>query len=240
MFIGLPQSYLLNRHHPCRSLNFYHIRRRKVGIIGIHYGSIGKSYSMLGSYSMLRVDVAEQVQPGADFYYFRKKLFIAIVDIIIKVEDAVSRGVGNQHICVRRDIGNITALTVSDTIAHKHRNAVEFHTVNLNTAVAKIMHVGVKTFNIGAIEAVVVVAADEYLMRIRQIAEPIQEVNGLLFGSDHSEVSGMHKHIGCRKLSKPPVAAVRIRQVQNLHINCKDNTFVVSVCDTLKNLYLVS
>ena len=41
------------------------------------------------------------------------------------------------------------------------------------------MHVVIETINVGHIKAVIVVAADEYLVAIWQIAEPIHEINRL-------------------------------------------------------------
>lgn len=38
------------------------------------------------------------------------------------------------------------------------------------------MHIRVKAIDISAIETVIVIAADENLLRIRKVAEPIQEV----------------------------------------------------------------
>lgn len=51
------------------------------------------------------------------------------------------------------------------------------------------MHIVVKTVDVGSIQAVVVVAANENLVAIWQIAEPIHEVNRLGFASVHGEVS---------------------------------------------------
>ena len=49
------------------------------------------------------------------------------------------------------------------------------------------MHVVIETINVGPIKAVFVVAADEYLVAIWQIAEPIHEINRLGFVSIHNE-----------------------------------------------------
>lgn len=58
------------------------------------------------------------------------------------------------------------------------------------------MNVVVKTVDVGTIQAVVVVAADENLVAIGQIAEPVEKVNRFLLATDHAEIAGMYHHIG--------------------------------------------
>lgn len=58
------------------------------------------------------------------------------------------------------------------------------------------MNVVVKTVDVGTIQAVVVVAADENLVAIGQIAEPVEKVNRFLLATYHAEIAGMYHHIG--------------------------------------------
>ena len=80
------------------------------------------------------------------------------------------------------------------------------------------MHIVVKALDVGSIKAVVVVAADENLMAIWQIAEPVEKINRFLLGSNHTEVAGMHHHIGLGQIPKPMMAVVRVRKMEYFHI----------------------
>ena len=62
------------------------------------------------------------------------------------------------------------------------------------------MHIRVKPIDIGPIKTVIVVATDEYLVGIWQVAEPVEEVEGFLLGSGHGEVAGMNHDIGFGKV----------------------------------------
>ena len=42
---------------------------------------------------------------------------------------------GYQYICVGRYSGIVTALTVRDTIFHKHGNTIEFNSINNHTGI---------------------------------------------------------------------------------------------------------
>lgn len=65
------------------------------------------------------------------------------------------------------------------------------------------------------------VAADENLLAIWQIAEPVEEINGFLLGPDHTEIAGMYHHIGLRQIPKPMMAAMSIREMEYLHFAYK-------------------
>mgnify|MGYP007026883885 CR=1 FL=1 len=75
------------------------------------------------------------------------------------------------------------------------------------------MHIVVKAINIGSIKAVVMVAADENLVAIRQIAEPVEKVNRLLLATDHAEIAGMNHHISRGQIPQTMVAVVSVRKV---------------------------
>ena len=88
---------------------------------------------MLGCDAVLGVDVAKEVEMGVDFYDFGKELFVAVVYVVIKVEDAVGRAVGYQHIGAGGDFGDVPLLSIGYAIAHKHRHAIKFHAVNFDS-----------------------------------------------------------------------------------------------------------
>lgn len=144
-----------------------------MGVVSGHYGSVGECDAVLGCYTVLGMDVAEEVEMGVDFDDFGKELFVAVVYVVVEVEDAVGRTVGYQNIDVRGYFGDVTLLAVGDAVTHKHRYSVEFYAINFHCGVAEIVYVWVKSVNISSIETVIVVAADEYLVGVGQVAEPI-------------------------------------------------------------------
>lgn len=72
---------------------------------------------------------------------------------------------GNQYIGIAGNFLIVAALAIGYAITHEHRNPVESQTLNLDAGIAEIMHIVVKTVDIGSIQAVIVVAADEILWR---------------------------------------------------------------------------
>ena len=57
------------------------------------------------------------------------------------------------------------------------------------------MYIVVEPVDVSAIQEVIVVAADENLVAIRQIAEPVEKVNRFLLATDHAEIAGMNHYI---------------------------------------------
>ena len=100
----------------------------------------------------------------------------------------------NENVGICRDIGIVTTLTVGNA-THKHWHAVEFNTVNLNSGVAEIMNIVVKTVDFCSIKTIVVVTADEYFVAIRNVAEPVHKVDCLGFASVQGKVTGMYQNI---------------------------------------------
>lgn len=144
-------------------------------------------------------------------------MLVAIIDTIIKVEDSVGWIMCNQHISVFWDFGDVFRLAVGDAIAHKHCNSVEFYSINLDTRVAKIMYIRVEAVDVRSVEAIVMIAADENFIGIRQVAEPVEEVDGLGFRTHHTEITGMYHHIGFGQILKLTMASVGIREVKYIH-----------------------
>lgn len=167
---------------------------------------------------MLGVDMPEKMQSGLDSCYAGEKLFRTIVDIVVKIEDAQWRRVGNENVRIVGDICIMLGLAAGYAVAHEHRNAIKFNSVNYYAGIAQVMHVIVESVNLGTIKAFVVVAADEYLLQIRKVAEPVQEIQCFLLASCHSKITGMHNYIGLGQIAQPPVAPMRVGNMQYFHL----------------------
>lgn len=74
----------------------------------------------------------------------------------------------NENIRIIGNVCIMLGLAVSNAVAHEHRNAIEFHFVNLNSRIAYVMDIAVKSVNSSTVKAIVVVAANEYRLRIRK------------------------------------------------------------------------
>lgn len=61
------------------------------------------------------------------------------------------------------------------------------------------MHIVIKTAYAVPIQAIVMVATNEYLVAIRQIAEPIKEIQCFSFFAKHAEISGVNHNISLRQ-----------------------------------------
>ena len=167
---------------------------------------------------MLGVDMPEKMQPGTDNRNTAKKLSRTIVDIVVKVEDAKWRRVGNENVRTVGDICIMLGLAAGYAVAHEHRDSIEFHTADFHSGIAQVMYIVVESVNLGAIKAFVVVAANEYLLRIRKVAEPVQEIQCFLLAAYHSKIAGMHNHIGLWQIAQPPVASMRVGNMQYFHL----------------------
>ena len=75
------------------------------------------------------------------------------------------------------------------------------------------MHVAIKTVDIGPIKAIIMVATNEYLVTIWQIAEPIKEIQCFPLFSDHAEISGMDHDIGLGQIPKAMMRSMGIREM---------------------------
>ena len=144
---------------------------------------------------MLSVDMSEKMQSGLDDCYTTKEFFRAVIDIVVKIEDAERRRMGNENVRIFRNICIMLGLTVSNAVAHEHWDTIEFHTVNFHSGIAQIMYIVVESVDGGTVKTVVVVAANEYLLRIRKVAEPIHEIQRFLLAAVHGKVTRMHDDI---------------------------------------------
>ena len=74
---------------------------------------------------MLYMDMSKQVYSWVNLFYPLQQIFRAVVDVIVKVQYAVCRTMRYQDTCVGRNLGIIPALSVTDTVAHKHWHTIE-------------------------------------------------------------------------------------------------------------------
>ena len=169
---------------------------------------------------MLGVDMSEKMQPGTYCRNAAKKLLRTIVDIVVKVEDAQWWRVCNENVRIVGDICIMFGLAAGYAVAHEHRNTIKFNPVNYYAGIAQVMDIAVKSVNICPIKAFVVVAANEYLLRMRKVAEPVQEIQCFLLAAVHCKIAGMHHDIGLGQIAQPPVAAVRVGNMQYFHLQC--------------------
>lgn len=115
---------------------FYEIRFPKTGIISIHYRSIGKGCSVKGYYSMLQMYMPEKMQSGLDFCYSAEEFFRTIIYIIVKIQNTEWRCMGNENVRLIGDISIMFGLTVSNAVAHKHRDTIKLHSINFYSGIA--------------------------------------------------------------------------------------------------------
>ena len=131
-------------------------------------------------------------------------------DIVVKVEDAERRCVGDENIRVFRNICIMLGLAVRDAVAHEHWDTIEFHTVNFHSGIAQVMDITVKPVNGGTVKTVIVVAANEYLLRTRKVAEPVHEIQRFLPAAVHGKVARMHNDVSLWQIVQPSVTAMRV------------------------------
>lgn len=169
---------------------------------------------------MLRVYMSEKMQPGTYCRNAAKKLLRAVIDIVVKVEDAQWWRVCNENVRIVGDICIMFGLAAGYAVAHEHRNTIKFNSVNYYAGIAQVMDIAVKSVDGGTVKTVIVVAADEYLLQIRKVAEPVQEIQCFLLAAVHCKIAGMHHDIGLGQIAQPPVAAVRVGNMQYFHLQC--------------------
>ena len=83
------------------------------------------------------------------------------MDIVVKIEDAERRCMGNENIRIFGNICIMSGLAVGYAIAHEHRDTIKFHIIYFHSGIAQVMHIAVKTINSGTVKAIIVVTADE-------------------------------------------------------------------------------
>ena len=86
-----------------------------------------------------------------------------------------------QNVSISGDFSIVSALALGYTICHKHRNTIKLYTINLNSGVGELMYVVRESVDVGAIEAIVMVATDKNFMFVWQVTKPVEEIKGLLF-----------------------------------------------------------
>ena len=76
-----------------------------------------------------------------------------------------------------------------------------------------MMDVVRKAVNVCAIEIIIMVATDENLMPVWQIAKPVEEIQGFLFGANHAEIAGMDYYVGLGQVPKAMMTIVGVGKV---------------------------
>ena len=136
---------------------------------------------------MLRMYMSEKMQPGLDCCYAAEKFFRTVMDIVVKVEDAERRCVGDENIRVFRNICIMLGLAVRDAVAHEHWDTIEFHTVNFHSGIAQVMDITVKLVNGG-----------------------VHEIQRFLLAAVHGKVARMHNDVSLWQIVQPSVTAMRV------------------------------
>ena len=72
------------------------------------------------------------------------------------------------------------------------------------------MDIIVESVDVCAVKTIVVIAADEYLLTLGQIAEPVEEIQRLALLADHAEVARVNHDVGVRHFPKPMMRSVSI------------------------------
>lgn len=163
------------------------------------------------------MDMSEKIQPRSDNRNTAKKFFRAVIDIVVKVKDAERRRVGNENVRIIRDICIMSGLAVSNAVTHEHRNTIEFQAFDFYTGIAQVMHIAIKPVNGGTVKTVIVVAANEYLLRTRKVAEPVHEIQRFLLAAVHGKVARMHNDVSLWQIVQPSVTAMRVGNMQYFH-----------------------
>ena len=177
------------------------------------------------SYGLHRIRivlVAKKMAAGRQMGYPFQKLFVAVmggaIPVIRQVADGERRLMGDEDVGMVGYLLDKASVAAVLNILHEHRHAIETQAENLNSRVAKVMHVVGQSLNAGcAMHAQVVVARDEDLVLVRQLAEPVHEIASLLFRPLLCKVAGVHQHVGLRQFAQSPVLAVCVGNVEEDH-----------------------
>ena len=92
---------------------------------------------------------------------------------------------------------------------------------------AEVVYIAVQSVDVGSIQAVVVVAADENLVGVWQVAKPVHKINGFLFAAVHREVARVDNNVRLGQLLKPVMTTVGIGEVEDGHCMFVSVLFIV-------------
>ena len=169
---------------------------------------------------MLGVYMPEKMQSRLNCRYAYKEFFRTVMNIVVKVEDAERRRMGNENVRIIGDICIMFGLAVTNAVTHEHWNAIEFQASNFYSGITQVMHIAIESVNGGTVKAIIVVTANEYLLRIRKVAEPVHEIQCLLLTAVHGKVTRMHDNVSLWQIVQPSVTAMRVRNMQYCHLEC--------------------
>ena len=138
-----------------------------------------------------------------------EKSIVAIIDAVLFIENAQWRLMSKQHIRVSRDAAKQLREVAVKVVLQKHGNSIELNAIYADAVIAEIMHIVWQAFNVGIIQAIIVIACNEDLVFVRKAAKPFDEVLYFLF----SDVACMHDYIGFRQVFQLMMLAVSIRDM---------------------------
>ena len=132
---------------------------------------------------------------------------LANAETLLSVENAKWRLVRDKHLGISRN-GGIVHIA----------SAVEPHTVNGYAAVLQKVDVGWQVLDIiGIVKAQIVIAADENLVLVGQLNEPIEKFQALVLRSEMGEIAAVDNHIGIGHSANLTVKPVGIGKVKDFH-----------------------
>lgn len=143
-------------------------------------------------------------------------MIVGLSLIFATIENAVWRLVGNENVSVFRNVPYVLVVGAVHDILHEHWHAIELHAVNHHLRVAEVMHILRQSVNlVRSIHTHIMVACDKHLMLVRQVAEPLHEVNSLFLRATKRKVTGMDDYIGSREIGQLAMQTVGVGDVEN-------------------------
>lgn len=179
----------------------------------ILHGCIREYYSILLSDTISPMGMSKEMKLWFYLKYPCSQRSVSPMRTIRFIKNHHWRFVSNKHIYIVRY--HILGMIVCQ--------AVEFHTVNHAFPVLQeIDIIGQVLYIISIPQANVVIANYEYLMPVRQLHIPINEVEHLALLTIIADVTAMHDNISLRQVIKLMVSAVSVRYMYDFHLSCSD------------------
>lgn len=98
----------------------------------------------------------------------------------------------NKNIRIFGDLDIIHGLAVCYAVTLEHRNTIEFQTLDFYSRITHVMHIAVEPVNGDTIHAVIMIAANEYLLRMQKVAEPDQKIKCFRLTAVHDKITGVY------------------------------------------------
>lgn len=130
-----------------------------------HHG-VGECDVRYCFYAVLGVGVAEEVGTGADGVDAAQQLWVADVVAVGRVENGVWRLVAYDYVGVGGYLVYADIVEAVRDVGRDERKTPKLYSVYCYTRVAEIVYAGRQVAHGGLVQAVVVVAGDEYLVTV--------------------------------------------------------------------------